>query len=286
MHPRSLRKIESGFNFHNLPTFDILFTSDHSKKLNLMEKYEDLNSCKVKYDMILKMNLKATQNEMLKNEAQAKLQQMASNEAKLMNQTTNEQINNTNDTSKSAIKDTIINDSKNNSVEKKPKVSISFANKNPRGRPQTRAKNNSQFKVCKNEIAYSKMKENDNIKKIETRNTLEYFLNETNNNTINTQNNLFANQSRLNDNLSNVQTETVNMYDSKVNESILSKEIELNNELNINVFNSHIVPFNNKIPNTHKKRITLKDYMLYLEKSRRSTVHQNILHKIISKLNN
>lgn len=226
-----------------------------------MEKYEDLNSCKVKFDKISNMKLKIEQNEMIKNEKNAKQEIQTNNTLKL-----NENHENNN------VKE----------ENKQKAISISFASKNPRGRPQTRVNNNNQIKVCKHEIAHNKLKADQNLKKIESKNTLEYFLSETGG----TQASSNTNKLNNNDNMSNIQTETFNFYnDSKINDSVISKDLEMNSDFNIGIFKSNIINQNARIIINNKKRVSLKDLMFYFEKYRSANIHQEILHKIIAKSN-
>lgn len=210
------------------------------------------------------MKLKIEQNEIIKNEKLNNINLESNN------------INNDEKTTKDVTKE------KNDEKESKNKngISISFTNKNPRGRPQTRVRDNSQYKVCKNAITDNKIKANENIKKIESKITLDYFLSEAGGAPQN------SNVNKFNDNTSTFHTEVYNVNnDSKLNESFQSKDFDINNnEITVGIYRSNTINQNQKIPVGNKRRILLKDYMFYLEKNRSNSIHQSILHKILTKL--
>jgi hypothetical protein len=210
------------------------------------------------------MKLKIEQNEIIKNE-------------KLNNINLENNLSNEEKTAKEANKEKT--DDKD-VIKAKTGISINFTNKNPRGRPQTRVRDNSQYKVCKNAISDNKIKASENIKKIESKITLDYFLSEAGGTTQNSTTNKF------NDNLSNIHTETFNMNnDSKLNESFQTKEFDINNnEFTLGIYKSNTTSQNPRLQIGNKRRILLKDYMYYLEKNRSSSIHQSILHKIMTKI--
>ena len=160
---------------------------------------------------------------------------------------------------------------------KKGGISISFANKNPRGRP-TRVKNLTQDKICKTEIAHNKLKANENNIKNNQINTLDFFMNSETAPSSKL-------QLQLNETSSNINAETFNLLENSKLESE-NKELD-SNDINIAVFKSNIIHANPKYSlGGSKKKVTLKDYMFYLEKNRTLNIHQTILHKILAKINN
>lgn len=245
--------MNEGLDLKQLPPFEVTFTSNYKPKLALMEKYEDLNSCKIKFDKITQMKVKFEQSE----------------------EKTTKPVDAANTEKDKEKEDVIPNASTvEESVASKPNVnsiSLSFRSSNPRGRPRSRHRQSKQMKVCKQEIAHNKVKADQMAKKTESKNTLDYFMSNMNNNMTSKPDN---------------QSITHDQGESKINESVFSAGLENSNtsDINIGVFNSHEV-FKNPKANIPKRTIILKDLLFYLEKNKSISLHQLILYKLVTKIN-
>jgi hypothetical protein len=73
--------------------------------------------------------------------------------------------------------------------------------------------------------------------------------------------------------------------ESHTKNSIQSEQID-SNDLPLHIYKNHIVPENIKVPTAHRRRITLKDFIFYLEGERRNPLNNILLHKANMKLYN
>lgn len=242
-----------------------MFTSNLKDQLSLLEKYEDLSSCKVKFDKISSMKLKIEENESLKNNGTKQKDGVAlKNEISAL--------------SSSAIKLNEVADNKSVDTTKLETSSnikslkITFNQSNPRGRPRSRHRDSKQMKACKQEIQHNKAKADQRIKKTESKHTLAYFLNE-------------QNQSATK-HTSNAQGNDIGGAEM-MPDTFFMKDQENSNpsEVHVSVFKSNIISNNNKENTGLRKNISLKDLMFYLERNKQTYTHQIILYKLISKLN-
>jgi hypothetical protein len=83
--------------------------------------------------------------------------------------------------------------------------------------------------------------------------------------------------------------ESQGVFESFTKMSEISKsEVQVvpdNNEVNLVIFKNQNVQDNLKVNTSIKKKITLKDFVFYLESLKRSPLHNILLHKAIIKMN-
>lgn len=276
-----------------LPPFDIVFTTNINKKLKLLDKYESLNSCKIKFDKISKMKIKIEEQEF-------------NNNKKIVNKECKNSIDNKTNTkldlNENNNPDIILSNTYNNKSKLKNvrNVKLCFSSSNPRGRPKTSQNDSKQMKACKQEIAHNKVRADQLARKTEHKDTLDYLLNqETSNNLNKTNSNAFKkttkttseDQSCFNNNQFNIsiasrETNNKIIHNANTESSILINDTTNNSDITLAIYNSNIVHENIKILTSAKRNITLKDLMFHLEKYKQTCFNQYLLNKIISKINN
>jgi hypothetical protein len=74
-------------------------------------------------------------------------------------------------------------------------------------------------------------------------------------------------------------------FESYTKNSIHSEQIE-SSDINMAVYKTHVIPENIKVNTGNSKRkITLKDFIFYLEGERRNPLNHILIHKAMMKLN-
>lgn len=215
--------------------FELTMFPIDKEKLARLEQYEELISCKERFDKKVKRIILGKQ---------------------LESQINNKSADNSNINPEEDAEGQINSTSKNT-------VTINFANKNPRGRPQTRLKDSSQLKMVRKENTHLKLKESEYNRKLRTEDTLDFFAKKTKANT--------HEISEFDDQISR-QGDFFNNIDNK----------DDSNSKDINLIIHTRGKYNLSFPIQYK--ITLKDYYAYLEKKVKYTYQQKILLKVFAKL--
>jgi hypothetical protein len=71
--------------------------------------------------------------------------------------------------------------------------------------------------------------------------------------------------------------------ESYTKQSVMSEQID-SNDINLVIYKNHVVPENIKVNVGNKRRITLKDFIFYLENERRTPISTLLMHKAMMKL--
>ena len=229
INPSSINKKGDNLVYKKLSSFDLTFTSDYKNEIKLLEKYEELSACKKRFDKVTAMKLKEEPNT----------------------------INNI------STNDSLFNPEQPNSI------SISFNLSNPRGRPKNKAKDNKKIKECRKGIIQMKHKAEQNQKKVESINTLNYFL---------------SDKPTMKETQSYSNNEGA---DSKMDFGFMDS-VDPNmktNEIYLSTYRRNQIAENPKVNLGMRKVISLKDLMFYLERNKQTAYHQIVLYKLITKLN-
>lgn len=72
---------------------------------------------------------------------------------------------------------------------------------------------------------------------------------------------------------------------SEMSKSENPANINDSNEIQLNIYKNYLPSDNVKFSNWIKRRITLKDFIFYLEGDKRTPCHSLILHRAVMKLN-
>jgi hypothetical protein len=72
--------------------------------------------------------------------------------------------------------------------------------------------------------------------------------------------------------------------ESYTKNSIQSEQMGDSNDVNLAIYKHHVVPENIKVNTGNKRRITLKDFIFYLEGERKTPMSTILLHKAMMKL--
>lgn len=211
--------------------FDLTMFPNDKEKLSRLEQYEELIACKERFDKKVKRIILGKQLENEINNSKKEENQEEDAEGQI------------NSTSKNTI-------------------TINFANKNPRGRPQTRLKDSSQLKIVRKENNHLKLKESEYNRKQRHEDTID----------------IVAQKFKP----KNQDISEFDDYASKQGDNFITDYKDDPNSKDINL----IVHTKNKytlgFPVQYK--ITLKDYYLYLERRVKFTYQQKLLLKVYAKL--